>query len=69
MINEDRNISIPPMPEMPKGTVAPPPVSLDLSNSQSNQILEKLDLIMSALGIDGKDNKNTTSKENEDGRR
>lgn len=67
MINKDRNISIPPMPEMPKGTVAPPPVSLDLSNSQSNQILEKLDLIMSALGIKEKSAK--TLKENEDGRR
>lgn len=67
MFNEDRNISIPPMPEMPKGTVAPPPVSLDLSNSQSNQILEKLDLIMSALGIKEKSTK--TLKENEDGRR
>lgn len=67
MINEDRNISIPPMPEMPKGTVAPPPVSLDLSNSQSNQILEKLDLIMSALGI--KENSTKTLKEDEDDRR
>ncbi|RIY18836.1 hypothetical protein CJI54_04890 [Bifidobacteriaceae bacterium NR026] len=68
MISDDKNM-IPPMPEMPKGSFAPPPVAVDLSNSPSNQILKKLDLIMSALGIDGKDNKNTTSKENEDGRR
>lgn len=69
MSNDDRDM-IPPMLEMPKGSFAPPPVKLDLSNSPSNQILKKLDLIMSALGInDEKDNKNTTSKENEDGRR
>lgn len=68
MSNDDKNM-IPPMLEMPKGSFAPPPVKLDLSNSPSNQILKKLDLIMSALGIDGKDNKNTTSKEDEDGRR
>lgn len=68
MISDDKNM-IPPMLEMPKGSFAPPPVKLDLSNSQSNQILEKLDLIMSALGIDGKDSKNTISKENEDDRR
>lgn len=64
MISDDRNM-IPPMLEMPKGSFAPPPVKLDLSNSPSNQILKKLDLIMSALGIDGKDTKNTISKENE----
>lgn len=64
MSNDDRNM-IPPMLEMPKGSFAPPPVSVDLSNSPSNQILKKLDLIMSALGIDGKDTKNTISKENE----
>lgn len=68
MIKDDSDM-IPPMLEMPEGSFAPPPVKLDLSNSPSNQILKKLDLIMSALGIDGKDNKNTTSKENEDGRR
>lgn len=64
MISDDKNM-IPPMIEMPKGSFVPPPVSVDLSNSPSNQILKKLDLIMSALGIDGKDNKNTISKENE----
>lgn len=63
MSNDDRDM-IPPMLEMPKGSFASPPVSVDLSNSPSNQILKKLDLIMSALGIDGKDTKNTTSKEN-----
>lgn len=68
MISDDKNM-IPPMLEMPKGSFAPPPVKLDLSNSPSNQILKKLDLIMSALGIDGKDSKNTISKENEDDRR
>ncbi|MFU0564450.1 hypothetical protein ACMZ87_03420 [Gardnerella pickettii] len=68
MISDDKNM-IPPMLEMPKGSFAPPPVSVDLSNSPSNQILKKLDLIMSALGIDGKDSKNTISKENEDDRR
>lgn len=68
MISDDKNM-IPPMLEMPKGSFAPPPVAVDLSNSPSNQILKKLDLIMSALGIDGKDSKNTISKENEDDRR
>lgn len=68
MISDDRNM-IPPMLEMPEGSFAPPPVAVDLSNSPSNQILKKLDLIMSALGIEGKDNKNTTSKESEDDRR
>lgn len=52
MINEDRNISIPPMPEMPKGTVAPPPVSAQLeADDTQQQILLKLDAIMQALGI------------------
>lgn len=66
MIKDDRDM-IPPMLEMPKGSFAPPPVSVDLSNSPSNQILKKLDLIMSALGIKEKSTK--TLKENEDDRR
>lgn len=66
MISDDKNM-IPPMLEMPEGSFAPPPVKLDLSNSPSNQILEKLDLIMSALGIKEKSTK--TLKENEDDRR
>lgn len=68
MSNDDRDM-IPPMLEMPEGSFAPPPVKLDLSNSPSNQILKKLDLIMRALGIDEKFDKNTISKENEDDRR
>lgn len=66
MIKDDRDM-IPPILEMPKGSFAPPPVSVDLSNSPSNQILKKLDLIMSALGIKEKSTK--TLKENEDDRR
>lgn len=66
MISDDKNM-IPPMLEMPEGSFAPPPVKLDLSNSPSNQILEKLDLIMSALGIKEKSTK--TLKEDEDDRR
>lgn len=67
MINEDRNISIPPMPEMPKGTVAPPPESARLeADDTQQQILLKLDAIMQALGIK---NINANSREeSSDGR-
>lgn len=52
MINEDRNISIPPMPEMPKSSPVPPPELARLVNDDTQQqILLKLDAIMQALGI------------------